>query len=382
MKSIKDENNKINKLIISYLTESIDPGEMKFLMDWISKDDKNRDQFNLIRNIWIASERPLSSEDFEPDVSYQRLAMKMRDTGFFSTSGIFKVTRFYKWYHIAAAGIILFILGSFLTKVFLLPGNASLTSKCDTEISIPYGAKSRIILPDSSIIILNAGTTLKYGNDFNEKHRSVHMSGEAFFEVNSDRGRPFIVTTDRMTVKAYGTKFNVKAYKDDNCGSAVLVEGNIEVEVSGSGNRSESYKLKPNEKLVVMDGETGIEKLNDHKAEVVKRIVSKPLIVDYSSNIKTELFTSWKDEKWILEREPLEDLVPKLERRFNLKFRFDENELKKYLFTGTIRNETIDQILEALTLTAPLRYSIKNDSVILALDTDTKDQYLRITTKK
>ena len=90
------------------------------------------------------------------------------------------------------------------------------------------------------------------------------------------------------------------------------------------------------------------------------------------------LYTSWKDHRWIIYREPLSTLAPMLERRFNLKIIFNDEQLKKYKFTGTIENETIDQILNALRLTAPLDYQINKDTLRLNLNLNSKEEFKRI----
>jgi ferric-dicitrate binding protein FerR (iron transport regulator) len=111
------------------------------------------------------------------------------------------------------------------------------------------------------------------------------------------------------------------------------------------------------------------------------KVKPAPFKVDFTKEVRTEFYTSWKDNRWVIEGEPLETLVPVLERRYNLKFRFADEEVKAYKFSGTIQNETIEQILEALTMTAPVKYHIKRDSVLLEIDLISREQYTRLTNK-
>ena len=108
----------------------------------------------------------------------------------------------------------------------------------------------------------------------------------------------------------------------------------------------------------------------------------KPKDINLLSNVRTELYTSWKDPRWIIYREPLSTLAPMLERRFDLKIIFNDEQLKKYKFTGIIENETVDQILNALKLTAPLDYQINKDTIRLSLDLKSNKEFKRIMTNK
>jgi ferric-dicitrate binding protein FerR (iron transport regulator) len=98
--------------------------------------------------------------------------------------------------------------------------------------------------------------------------------------------------------------------------------------------------------------------------------------------VRTELYTSWKDSRWVIYREPLSTLAPMLERRFNLKIIFEDEQLKKYKFTGIIENETVDQMLNALKLTAPLDYKTNKDTIRLTLDVSSNEAFKRSMTRK
>jgi hypothetical protein len=79
-----------------------------------------------------------------------------------------------------------------------------------------------------------------------------------------------------------------------------------------------------------------------------------------------EIYTSWKDQRWIIEREELQSLTVKLERRYNVTFRFRDESLKNYVFSGILKDETLEQVLEAIKLTAPIQYQIDKKQVILS----------------
>ncbi len=104
--------------------------------------------------------------------------------------------------------------------------------------------------------------------------------------------------------------------------------------------------------------------------------------INLLSDVRTELYTSWKDSRWIIYREPLSTLAPMLERRYNLKIIFEDEQLKKFKFSGIIENETVDQMLKALKMTAPLDYQIKKDTIRLTLDISSNEAFKRSMTRK
>ncbi|UCH15105.1 MAG: DUF4974 domain-containing protein, partial [Bacteroidales bacterium] len=120
-------------------------------------------------------------------------------------------------------------------------------------------------------------------------------------------------------------------------------------------------------------GKVDTEKLKDIKlVKALSGVSGKPVINNVE---RTDLYTSWKDESWIFKGEKISELAILLERRFDVRIIFNSEELKDYRFTGTFQNETLEQVLQVLRLTAPLRYEIGKGTVILKLDSKLKLKY-------
>ena len=113
------------------------------------------------------------------------------------------------------------------------------------EISTAYGEQKRLVLPDSSEVWLNAGSTITYPKTFTKENRVVTLDGEAYFSVRKDDAKPFIVETSQLSVKVLGTKFNVKAYANDANITTTLTSGKVEVSTQSRPPQT----LKPNEQL-------------------------------------------------------------------------------------------------------------------------------------
>jgi ferric-dicitrate binding protein FerR (iron transport regulator) len=368
-------NNEIELLIISYLTGSISDDDLCRLNDWIRQDPGNREQFNLLKNTWLlAGYKPenISEHRKEFPGALHRLNEKLE-----RPDSLYKPNRF-KFLRLAASWIIFLALGSIITYLYISKNRVAQIAgdSGKVEVHSPLGSRSRITMPDSTLIWLNAGTTISYDKGYGIDERAVDLDGEAYFEVKSDSRHPFIVHTSEIDVRALGTRFNVKAYPEEQNITATLEEGKIDINVPGSGKKKEIIMLKPNENFIYHKKLTGKEE----KSEVLtdepaagKELQSQN--IDVISNVKTELFTSWKDQRWIIEREPFTTLVPMLERRYNMKIIFENPGMRDFKFTGTVENESIGELLNAIKFTAPIEYSIIKDTVRLYLDKDASEKF-------
>ncbi len=100
--------------------------------------------------------------------------------------------------------------------------------------------------------------------------------------------------------------------------------------------------------------------------------------IQLKKNVKTVLYTSWKDETWVIEGITLDDLAKQLERRFNTSIIINSDVLKNYKFTGTLRNETLEQVLQILVLTTPLKYTVDVGEVTWDLDPALQKKYSKL----
>ena len=132
-------------------------------------------------------------------------------------------------------------------RVVELPVNKEGGNSGSILQSIPYGCRSKIVLSDKSVVWLNAGSRLIYPMVFIGGTREVSLQGEAYFEVEKDMKRPFVVHTADYSINVLGTKFNITAYDSDDMSQTVLTEGSIELKFNKQGWLGKAIVLKPNE---------------------------------------------------------------------------------------------------------------------------------------
>ena len=278
---------------------------------------------------------------------------------------------------IAAVVCIAFLSGSLIHRD--RSGIAGVQPKTDTyvEVRAPLGARSEVTLSDGTELILNAGSTIKYRSDYNSLNRDLYLSGEAYFKVAKNRTLPLVVSAGNINIKATGTEFNIKAYAEDGIIEATLIEGEIEIVQEGDSEQDRVLVLKPNQKAIytrVSDHIT-MEKIREIEPLAVKpsKIDTEKLLISPKTDI--EQATAWTEKRLIIKRESLESLCIKLQRKYDVTFVFDNEEIKKYRFSGVLLDETFDQVMAAIKLSAPVDYSINRKTVTLTINQEMMDKY-------
>ena len=207
----------------------------------------------------------------------------------------------------------------------------------------PKGSVSQMVLPDSSVVYLNAGSKLKYTLEGIKGKREVFLEGEAWFEVTKNEKKPFVVHTSFYDVNVLGTQFNVKAYKNDDEIATTLEKGVVQITSSDNFKLAETTVLKPGEQLVY---------------NAMKKTVEV-------KNVETRMFTAWKDNKLIFINMNLKELFVLLERKYGVDIQVTNNLILDYHYDGTIKNESILQVLDLLKETLPVKYKIEGQTIVI-----------------
>lgn len=256
-----------------------------------------------------------------------------------------------------------------ITAWFLFPFRTTTTATVNprneaSEISTHNGSKSNIVLPDGSKVWLNAGSKIIYDKDFDETIREVKLTGEAYFDVVHNPQKPFIIHTRAMDIKVLGTEFNVKSYPDEQTTETSLIRGSIEVTLNDK--RAGKIILKPNEKLVV-NNQPSVDTQSVQKEK--KTVKSVPIIslgtLNYFSLDSTILETSWVNNRLVFEDESFEEIARKMSRWYGVMFYFKDEDIKNMRFTGNFSDETIEEALNAMQITADFRYTIEDKNVTI-----------------
>jgi ferric-dicitrate binding protein FerR (iron transport regulator) len=377
-------NTNTDDLIVGFLTHQITDAEMKTLNEWLQKSQANREYFNHFRQVWIAAYPTQKIKKSDTSAAWQRF-VKRRKQEMTSTGITGRVIRL-PLLRIAAILVFIAFTGALSYFLFFQVNNSSELRKEITKYSVPLGSIKILSLSDGTQVWLNAGSEFYYYPDYNKSVRSVYLSGEGYFKVASNADKPFIVHTHYLDVTALGTEFNVKAYYDDKQVASILVKGKIEVkalsEPFDSRDKERKVILVPHEKLIYSPEKDKISILAGRQAVNARHGLDTNTINYQLTTQDPVQETLWKDNIMIANGEKLQDLAKKLERRYNIKIEFENQKIKKYTFTGTIKNETLDQVLKAISLSSPVNYKIEGGKVILTENKDFLKEYENLYNEK
>lgn len=208
-----------------------------------------------------------------------------------------------------------------------------------------YQSIDSVYLSDGTKVMLGAGSRLVYPEKFTATRREVTLSGQAFFDVTPDRKHPFVVKTTNMDVTVLGTSFEIFSYEGDEKAEAVLLAGKVNITIpSDNGQSVDSYMLTPNEKLAY------------HKKEGIN-----------ITQIDADNYSAWRrGKRMVFKNEPLEMILDRLEKWYGQHIDCDPQIARHYRFTFTVHSESLELILNYISHSAPLVYSmVGNDRYLI-----------------
>jgi ferric-dicitrate binding protein FerR (iron transport regulator) len=363
------EKRGINDLIIvKFLSGTATAEEAESIIQYLREDRNNRLSYFVAKRIWLESTN--KSEDKEiVNNSWERLKLRMEESGNEISSSRDKNLRF-SWRKLAVAASISILVATSAILGFQNYRTSKFKANAN-QINAPLGSRSHIVLPDGSTVWLNSGSKLTYGSNFGIEEREVHLVGEAFFDITHRNNTSFTVNASDLRIRVLGTEFNIKSYPDEKIIETTLVKGKIEVKSIHDDKSTKSIILAPNQKLIYTkkDGSTALDPIKYKTESASKKDVQgvKTRNFQIVKNINPQEDSSWKDGRLIITSESLESLARKLERYYNVNISFQDESVKKFKYSGTLDQVTIEEVLRALESTSPIRFEIYKSQVILAL---------------
>lgn len=239
-------------------------------------------------------------------------------------------------------------------------------SNIPAEVLTQNGSRTKLLLPDGSNVWLNSGSKITYNKDFETGGlREVNLTGEAFFDVVKNPKRPFIIHTSRIDIKVLGTRFNVKAYDNDQTTETSLIKGSVEVFLKSDLRKK--YLLKPNQKLVLQNTETAgkIKQSNTKNPipQAAQYIEIRPLT--YLEGTETNIESSWTKNILSFEDEAFTEVAKKMERWYDVVFEFKNKRLEQQFINGSFEKESLEQALKALKYSTGFNYKIEGKKVLI-----------------
>lgn len=234
--------------------------------------------------------------------------------------------------------------------VFLLNPSANHTAIAVPEthtITTSNGQKKKIRLPDSSFVVLNAGSTLSYQDDYNTTRRTLRLSGEAFFSVSRSKDTPFEVYVGDIATTVLGTEFVVSAYENTQKVEVAVTSGRVQVSRHTDSATAQEFS-----------NQVGAGELLTYDLATFAGELTQPEDM--------ERWSGWKDEILVLHAgETFGQSAERLERWYGVRIQFRDNRLKNNRFKGKFKRLPLNEVLNILKKSTPFHYQITGDTVII-----------------
>ncbi len=204
-------------------------------------------------------------------------------------------------------------------------------------ISTPRGGQYQIVLSDGSKVWLNAASSLRFPVSFTGDKRAVVLSGEGYFEVAHDAGKPFTVSVNGTEVHVLGTHFNINAYSDEATVKTTLLEGSVKVSKGNTGK-------------MISPGEQAVTGNNDN-------VVNPEISVQQAD---VDAVIAWKNGRFVFKGDNIQSVMRQLARWYNAEVSYEENVTHEE-FVGVInrsRYDNIADILEMMGKTGTVSFAI------------------------
>jgi len=321
----------INILIIRLLSGEADADEKKIIADWLKLSKENNKLYTDLKEIWLSSGLQSNADNYQLEEAIRNFRKQISKS---KNQQIHRINFISYLKYAAVAILVLALPFSYYIGTRSNPHENSMTT-----ISCAFGDKSSIVLADSSRVWLNSGSKLTFSSNFKLDDRKVFLEGEAFFSVTKDKKHPFKVKTTEIEIEVLGTKFNLKAYPEENSISTTLVEGSVKI-----SSKYQNTLIKPNQKLVF-----------DKGSEIMK-------IIELSD---TAPDTEWKDGRMVFRNESLGELESTLERWFDVEIVFADEKAKTRRFTGVLQRESILEVISYFDRSRFVSCKIQGNKIII-----------------
>lgn len=241
-------------------------------------------------------------------------------------------SRFTRWRNIAIVASIMLPMLLLGSALFFLNNRLGFLDGIEyAYVEVPKGERMKVILSDGTSVFLNSDSRLRYPKKFGLFSREVELWGEAYFEVEKDPNKVFLVDLHGVSIKVTGTKFNARAYPGDSCVQVYLDEGGVILDDS-----EQAYTLIPGQGLNYSR--------KDKKCIVGNEIKNK------------EVYLGWKNRNLVFRSMPLSQILKELERQFNICFFVESPEVLNICFTIVNNSNDLGEIIEELEVVSDVRF--------------------------
>ena len=330
---MEEEKKHIDELIATYLTEGLDKNALAELKAWIAASPENEDYFIQQREVWFSAVSREAASKYNKDKAFDTFKNRIGSRKQVEKAPRQEFRLSALWRYAAIIAVILAV-GCFS---YWQGGVNVKDTFADISVEAPLGSRTKLYLPDGTLVWLNAGSRMTYSQGFGVDNRKVELEGEGYFEVQRNEKLPFFVKTKDLQLQVLGTKFNFRDYPEDHEVVVSLLEG--KVELNNLLKKEKEAFLAPDERAIL------------NKANGLMTV----------ETVTASNASQWTDGYLFFDEELLPDIVKELERSYTVNSHIANDSLNKFRFYGNFvrREQSIQEVLDALASTVKIQYKIE-----------------------
>lgn len=326
----------IDALITNYFSGTLDKTSFQRLKDWAAESEENRKYVREKMEVWFSSGVVDEQVSFDANKAFERFQHRVADM----KQQKEHIYRFSWGLFLKVAAVVLIIM---LPIAAYWQGQQVVKQNfADIVIEAPLGSRTKLNLPDGTLVWLNAGSKIIYSQGFGVDDRNLKLIGEGYFEVAHNKKIPFMINTKELDLRVVGTKFNFRDYADDKEMAINLLEGKVAL-VNKVKTMPEFY-LEPDEKMVLNKATGEMEKFKT---------------VAGTSNL-------WINDELFFDEMTMEDIAKQLMRTYNVRVAVSDSiRGKRFYGNFKIQGNSINQILDTIVSTGQILYTFKNGKYVV-----------------
>ena len=353
---INKENKKhIWPVLVRYLDNTMSEADSLLLEEWLEKSNENRRILHSVDRIWKAAEDKTQEahiKELNLEKDWEVVSGRMDNSN--SEEKRERILHFRKLRKrhqifsnlLKAAAILLVAVSSAMLTLKYAPVQESeiVQAPVFNEIITKPGERATVELGDGTKVFLNADSKLTMPKTFSQNKREVELIGQAFFDVKSDRNRPFHIQTKNAVIEVIGTSFDVRSYSDETEMEVAVKEGTIELRRHDDGEN----------RLIVNEGYRGM--VSETKDLLAVELVDDP-----------DLYFGWMEGRLIFRDTPIKEVISHIERWYDVSITCqlsDETIINKK-FTADLKTRSVREVLEVIQMSMNLGFEIDGDDIII-----------------
>jgi len=336
------QKEDFSEILEKYLSGRATDEEIQIVEDWYSAMGASQ------------SAKPGQGVNNEEQQGARYLANIMQHVGESERKGLEAPrSRFFLPAYVSAIAACILLI---IAVVFLIPKKEAITGPA-TVAQESYGATwheetnegpkaKQLKLPDGSKVVLERNSSLRYSIEFDVLNREVFLEGEAFFEVNPDPLKPFMVYANDVITRVLGTSFTVRSYRHDEQVKVVVKTGKVSVFAHGdtTRNSAEEIILTPNQEMIY----------NRSEKLVQRRLVEEP-----------QQIVSGQTENLRFEDAPLKEIIRAIEQVYGVEIEYDEEKFATCVLTTSVTSGGLYNRMDIITTAIGATYELKDDRIVI-----------------